>query len=135
MSNSGYGIPDDPPSPELPPDIVIVSYLESIAAADPNSDRLKQQEHPNKYRLASEFNPEIINTILKYAKGGYSSCYYPKCRKRMPMTGEVMKFKACAICRAKAALKSKDYKAKGMDTPTRSSKRRNKRVRITFTLG
>ncbi|KZP02307.1 hypothetical protein FIBSPDRAFT_970161 [Athelia psychrophila] len=104
MANCAYVIIDRPSSPNVPPDSVIVSYLKQIAAADQNSVRHKQQKDPQQYRLASQFDPDIIKVILRYAKGRYSRCHHQKCLKRIHMTDALRKFKACALCRAKAAL-------------------------------
>lgn len=129
--------PPDPPrsqSPDVPADAEIVSLFKRIAAADPRSVERKQREHPHSYRLASQFDPEIIEVILKYARGRYSKCYRGRCRKRIHMTDKLRKFTACAVCRAKAAVHSKDARDKERKKKAkRKGERGNVQVRIRFT--
>lgn len=121
---------------DLQPDSVIVSYLKAIAAAGPQSVRQKQKDNPQKYRLASQFDPDIIDTILKYAKEDDPNiCHLVSCDQRVHMTDTLRNFKACAVCRAKAALHSQDYRAS--KTPARKSRgitKKAKKVRIRLTL-
>lgn len=139
MSSSSVVLIDRPTPMELQPDKVIVSYLKSIVAADPRAIRRKQEESPQKYRLLSQFDPEIIDVILKYAKGNEDDCQRTHCRRPVHMTDALRNFKACAICRAKRALNDNKVPdavmaTEGFTAPARSGPK-TKKVRIQFIIG
>lgn len=103
-STSSVVLIDRPTEQELQPDSVIVSYLKRIEAASPRAIRRKQAESPGHYQLLSQFDPEVIEVILKYAQGDEDDCQRPACRRPVHMTDALRNFKACAVCRAKRAL-------------------------------
>ncbi|KZP33938.1 hypothetical protein FIBSPDRAFT_881423 [Athelia psychrophila] len=131
MSTSSVILIDCPTPKALQPDRVTVSYLKSIAAADPRAICHKQEESPQKYRLLSQFDPEIIEIILKYAKGNEDDCQRTHCRRPVHMTDTLRNFKACAICRAKRALNDNKVPdavmaTKGFMAPARSGPKTKK---------
>lgn len=120
---------------QLQPDTVIVSYLKRIAAADPRDIRRKQDEDPTQYRLLSQFDPEIIEIILKYARGDQDTCQRSRCRLTVHMTDAFRHYKACAVCRARRALQDIRVADAVVHTAPATSGPKAKKVRIRFSLG
>lgn len=135
MSTTGYVVIQSPPPPELQPDSVIVSYLKCIAAAGQRTIRRKQREQPRKFRLASHFDAEVIEIMLKYAEGDEDLCYHPSCLQPVEMTDAIRNFKACAVCRAKSAMQTRESRARRRATRPQTARRAAKKVRIRFALG
>lgn len=104
MSTSSVAVIDTLTKKELLPDKVITAYLKGIAAASPREIRDKQAESPRHYRLLSQFDPEVIEVILKYARGDEDDCHRPRCRRPVHMTDALRNFKVCALCRAKRGI-------------------------------